>query len=92
MRLVLIILLIIGFSLLLGYILSELTGDVTERAGITYFSVETKAVCEELKERACYYRCHDETFLIIGGKESSISKSNEFVCHDEDWVDPRSMK
>ena len=92
MRLILIILLLIVFSFLLGYILSQLTGNRTERAGLTDFSVETRAVCEELKEPDCYYRCHDEVFLIVAGKETSLHKSNEYVCHEEGWTDPRIKK
>ncbi len=88
-KLILIILLLIVFSFLLGYVLSLLIGNQTERAGIIDFSVETKAVCEELKQPDCYYRCHDEVFLIVGGKETSLQKSNEYVCHEEGWVDPR---
>lgn len=92
MRLILIILLLIIFSFLLGYVLSQLTGNRTERAGITDFYTETRAVCEDLKEPDCYYRCHDEVFLVVGGKETSLHKSNEYVCHEEGWVDPRIKK
>ncbi len=92
MKLILIILLLIIFSFLLGYVLSQLTGNRTERAGITDFSIETRAVCEELKEPDCYYRCHDEVFLVVGGKENSLHKSNEYVCHKEGWTDPRIKK
>jgi len=91
-KLVLIILLLIIFSILLGYVLSQLTLNRTERTGITDFSIETKAVCEELKEPDCYYRCHDEIFLIVAGRENSIHKSNEYVCHEEGWTDPRIEK
>ena len=91
-KLILIILLLIVFSILLGYVLSELTGNRTERAGLTDFFIETRAVCEELKEPDCYYRCHDEIFLVVGGKETSLHKSNEYICHEEGWVDPRIKK
>ena len=92
MRLIFVIILIIIFSFILGYVLSQLTTNMTERAGIADVFTETKAVCEELKDPDCYYRCHDEVFLITGGKETSIYKSNEFVCHDEGWTDPRIKK
>jgi hypothetical protein len=91
-RLTLIIVLLIIFSLLLGYVLSLLTTNRTARAGITDFSVETRAVCEELKEPDCYYKCHDEVFLTVAGRGISIQKNNEYVCHEESWVDPRIKK
>lgn len=91
-KLILIIFLLIIFSILLGYVLSQLTVDRTERAGITDFFIETRAVCEELKEPECYNRCHDEVFLIVGVKETSLYKSNEYVCHEEGWTDPRIKK
>ena len=88
-KFILIILLLIVFSVSLGYVLSQLTTNTTERAGIVDIFTETKAVCEELKDPDCYYRCHDEVFLIVGGKKTSISKSDEHVCHEEGWIDPR---
>jgi len=91
-KLILIIFLLIVISFALGYVLSLLTGNRTERAGITDFYTETRAVCEELKEPDCYYRCHDEVFLVVGGRETSIYKSNEYVCHEESWTDPRGKK
>lgn len=91
-KLILVVLLLIVFSFSLGYVLSFLTANRTERTGITDFSIETRAVCEELKEPYCYYRCHDEVFMIIGGKETSIHKANEYICHEEGWTDPRIKK
>jgi len=91
-KLIIIIVLIIILSLSLGYVLSQLTRNRTERAGITDISIETKAVCEELKEPDCYYKCHDEVFLVFGGRETSLHKSDEYVCHEEGWVDPRIKK
>jgi hypothetical protein len=91
-KLVLIIILLIIFSFLLGYVLSQLISNRTEKTGITDFSIETRAICEELKEHDCYYKCHDEVFLIFAGKETSFHKSNEYVCHEEGWVDPRIKK
>ena len=91
-KLIFIVLLLIVFSILLGYVLSQTRGNRTERAGITDFSIETRAVCEELKEPDCYYRCHDEVLLIVAGKETSLHKSNEYICHEEDWIDPRIKK
>ena len=91
-KLILIILLLIIFSFSLGYVLSLLTGNRIERAGITDFYTETRAVCEELEEPDCYYKCHDEVFLVVAERETSIHKSNEYVCHEEGWVDPRIKK
>jgi hypothetical protein len=91
-KLIIIIVLIIILSLSLGYVLSQLTRNRTERAGIIDLSIETKAVCEELKEPDCYYKCHDEVFLVFGDKETSLHKSDEYVCHEEGWVDPRIKK
>ena len=88
-KLILIILLLIIVSFSLGYVLSLLTANRTERAGITDFYTETRAVCEELKEPDCYYRCHDEVFLVVAGRETSIFKNNEYICHEEGWTDPR---
>jgi hypothetical protein len=90
---IVIVLLLVLFSFLLGFLLSRLTiGGEVKRKEFAGFSVETRAVCEELKEPDCYYRCHDEVFLIMGGREISIYKSDEYVCHEEGWVDPRTMK
>jgi hypothetical protein len=93
-RIVIIVLLLILVSFLLGFILSSITSPsgTIQRGGITDFSVETKAVCEELKNSTCYYKCHDEVFLIIAGRETSIHKNSEYVCHEEGWVDPRTKK
>ncbi len=91
-KLILIIFLLIAFSFILGYVLSQLTSNRIERGGLTDFSIETKAVCEELKESNCYYKCHDEVFLIVGDSETSLHKSNEYICHEEGWVDPRIKK
>lgn len=91
-KLILIILFLIIFSFLLGYVLSQLTVNRTQRAALTDFSIETRAVCEELKEPDCYYKCHDEIFMIFGGRETSLHKSNEYICHEEGWVDPRLKK
>jgi hypothetical protein len=89
-KVILIIFLLVLFSFSLGFLLSRLVNeDRTEREEFAGFSVETRAVCEELKEPDCYYRCHDEVFLIIREKETSIYKSDEYVCHEEGWVDPR---
>ena len=88
-KLILVILLLIVFSFSLGYVLSLLTVNRTERVGVTDFSIETKAVCEELKQPDCYHRCHDEVFLRVGGREINLHKSNEYICHEEGWVDPR---
>ncbi len=93
-RIVIIVLLLVIFSFLLGFILSSITSPAgtIQRGGITDFSVETRAVCEEVKNSTCYYKCHDEVFLIIAGREISIQKNNEYVCHEEGWVDPRIKK
>jgi hypothetical protein len=91
---IIIVLLFVTLSFSLGFILSSFTSTdrKTQRTGITDFSVETRAICEELKNSTCYYKCHDEVFLIIGGREVNIHKSNEYVCHEEGWVDPRIKK
>ena len=90
-RILILFLILMILSILFGVLLSRISfGSKQERAG--FFSTETRAVCEEVKEPNCYYRCHDEVFLIIGGKEISIQKSNEYVCHEKGWVDPRLRK
>ena len=90
-KLIILILLLVILSILLGFLISTqvLTSsqDQTEKAA--FFSTETRAVCEELKEPNCYYRCHDEVFLVISGREINVYKSNEYVCHEKGWVDPR---
>lgn len=90
-RIILLFLFLLVLSALLGFLLSQISFSTrTQKAA--FFSTETRAVCEELKEPNCYYRCHDEVFLVIGGKEISIQKSNEYVCHEKGWVDPRLKK
>jgi len=93
-RTFIIILFIIILSFLLGVFVSRIAfrpADV-EKGGITDFSIETKAICEEIKNSTCYYRCHDEVFLIIAGKEISIQKNDDYICHEDGWVDPRIKK
>lgn len=53
------------------------------------FSIYTKAVCIELAEEDCYYKCWDEVFLNSDGKEVVIQKLENYVCHEKDWSDPR---
>lgn len=93
-RIVIIILFIIIFSFLLGFAVSRIAfrPNTVEKGAMTDFSIETKAICEELKNSTCYYKCHDEVFLILAGKEMSIHKNEDYVCHDEGWVDPRIKK
>jgi hypothetical protein len=90
-RLIIFLLLLVILSILLGFLISTQISTFSrgkiERAA--FFSTETRAVCEELKDPSCYYKCHDELFLILSGKEISLYKSDEYVCHGEDWVDPR---
>lgn len=91
---IIVVLFLVLISFLLGFVLSVLispTGTV-QKGGITDFSVETKAICEDVKNSTCYYKCHDEVFLIIAGREISIQKNNEYVCHEEGWIDPRIKK
>lgn len=92
-RIVIIVLLLVVISFLLGFILSIITSPTVtiQKGGITDFSVETRAVCEELRNSTCYYKCHDEVFLRIAGKEMSVYKNSEYVCHGESWVDPRQL-
>ena len=93
-RTYIIILFLIILSFILGFFVSRIVfrpGNV-ERGGITDFSVETRGICEEIKNSTCYYRCHDEVFLILAGKEISIQKNDQYVCHEKDWVDPRIKK
>ncbi len=92
-RIVIIVLLLVVISFLLGFILSIITSPTLtiQKGGITDFSVETRAVCEELRNSTCYYKCHDEVFLITGGKETSIHKYSDYVCHEQGWVDPRQL-
>ncbi|MDI6826277.1 MAG: hypothetical protein QMD36_03755 [Candidatus Aenigmarchaeota archaeon] len=93
-RVVIILLLVIILSFLLGVVVSRVAfgPNTTARGEITDFSVETRAICEEVKNSTCYYKCHDEVFLILAGKEISIHKNEEYVCHEEGWVDPRTKK
>jgi len=88
-KLIIFLSLLVILSISLGILLSRVMTDTNrvERAG--FFSTETRAVCEELKQPDCYYRCHDELFLILNGKEISLYKYDEYVCHEEGWVDPR---
>ena len=89
-RIIILFLLLVILSILLGFLLSQLSFTTrTQKAG--FFSTETRAVCEEIKLPDCYYRCHDELFLILGRKEISIQKSKEYVCHEKDWKDPRAI-
>jgi hypothetical protein len=90
-RLVFIVLLLVIFSFFLGIIISKTIfgSSAFEKVAITDFSVETRAICEEVKNSTCYYKCHDEVFLILAGREISVHRSNEYVCHEEGWVDPR---
>jgi uncharacterized membrane-anchored protein YitT (DUF2179 family) len=93
-KMIIVVLFLVLISFLLGFVLSVLispTGTV-QKGGITDFSVETKAICEDVKNSTCYYKCHDEVFLIIAGREISIQKNNEYVCHEEGWIDPRIKK
>ena len=93
-RIVIIVLLLVVLSFLVGFILSSISSPARtlQRTGIIDFSVETRAVCEEIKNSTCYYKCHDEVFLKIAGREISIHKNNEYVCHEEGWIDPRIKK
>ena len=93
------ILVVILFSLIVASILiafiiinTEQNNRDTEGLAITDFSIETRAVCEQINETNCYYRCHDEIFLNVGGRETSIYKHKNYVCHDKSWVDPRVVK
>ena len=90
MKIVLLISALIFLSFLLGFLLSETVSDFErKKTEILPFSVETRAVCEELKKKDCYYRCHDEVFLVIAGRRMSVHKSRQYVCHGKEWVDPR---
>jgi len=91
---VVIILLLAVASFLLGFVLSNITSTTQpiQKSGVSDFSVETRGVCEQVKNSTCYYMCHDEVFLIIAGREISIQKNNQYVCHEEGWVDPRIKK
>jgi len=91
-RTIIIVLLLVIISFVLGFILSIITSStrIVQKGGITDFSVETRAVCEEMKNASCYYKCHDEVFLITAGKETSIHKYSDYVCHEQGWVDPRT--
>ena len=89
-KLIIAFFLVVIASFSLGLILSRYVLE-EERvgAGVANFSVETRAVCEELREPDCYYRCHDVVFLMISGKEIRVYESNEYVCHEEGWIGPR---
>lgn len=85
---------LIAASILIAFIITrtEQNNRNTEGLAVTDFSIETKAVCEEINKTNCYYRCHDEIFLNIGRKETSVYKHKDYVCHDKGWVDPRVVK
>jgi hypothetical protein len=93
-RTLIVILLIIILSFLLGIFVSRMAFGPSnaERGGITDFSIETKAICEDIKNSTCYYKCHDEVFLILAGREISVYKNEDYVCHEEGWIDPRIKK
>ena len=93
-KLLIFVLLLIILSFLLGVLISRIMSEprTAERGGITDFSVETRAVCEELRQPNCYFKCHDEIFLKLSGREISLYKSSDYVCHEEGWVDPRVKK
>jgi competence protein ComGF len=90
-KLIIFIMLLVVLSILLGFLISSQISvsprDQTEKAA--FFSTETRGVCEELRESKCYYKCHDEVFLVFNNKEINIYRSGEYVCHEEGWVDPR---
>lgn len=92
-KIIFLVVTLILLSFLLGFLITETISKIRrERTGILPFSIETRAICEELKEEDCYYRCHDEVFLVIAGKRMSVHKSDKYVCHEEGWVDPRTIK
>lgn len=92
-RTIFLLFILVFLSFLLGFLVSRTVANLErERAKILPFSIETRAVCEEVKKEDCYYKCHDEVFLIIAGKRMSVHKSDKFVCHGKDWVDPRAIK
>jgi len=87
------ILALILLSFLIALLLSGTTNDTNrpEAAAVADFSIETRAICEELKEPGCYFKCHDEVFLKVGNTETSLYKMKEYVCHGQDWIDPRKI-
>jgi hypothetical protein len=75
------------FLVLLPIVL--LLTNSTSSTFIKDFSVETKATCEKVEKPDCYYICYDEVVLYVDGEEASSKKLNGYVCHDENWEDPR---
>ena len=87
-RKILIIASVITGILILVLVAPAITGYFVSD-GRDNFSIETVAVCKELREGNCYYKCEDEVFMNRNGGKTSLGKTGNFVCHDKDWKDPR---
>jgi hypothetical protein len=92
-KIIFVILALIILTFLIALLISGTNNDTNrpEQTAVADFSIETKAICEELKEPDCYFKCHDEVFLKIGNSETSLYKMKEYVCHRQDWIDPRKI-